>query len=110
MSKNSKLVYSTDRGRIKNKEDADHLPNPTYVDGIIRVFRETKGRKGAGVSVARGFSEKGAELKALAKELKQHCGTGGTVKDGAIEIQGDHRSKIKIYLEQRGFTVKLAGG
>ena len=76
----------------------------------MRLQRETKGRGGKAVTVVRGVSLAGAELKALAKALKQKCGVGGAVKDGNIEIQGDQRALIKSELEKRGFVVKIAGG
>jgi len=79
-------------------------------DGIIRIRRETKGRKGSGVTTVTGFTLNTADLKVLAKQLKQRCSTGGTVRQGIIEIQGDHRDLLKKELEQRGFSVKLSGG
>ena len=79
-------------------------------DGVVRVARQTKGRKGAGVSLVTGVPLASAELKALAKELKKKCGSGGTVKDGVIEIQGDHRDLLVEMLEKRGFKAKKAGG
>lgn len=79
-------------------------------DGIIRLSRETKGRKGKGVTLVSGVQGTEDEVKALAKRLKQVCGTGGTVKDGVIEIQGDMRHKIRQELEKAGLRVKLAGG
>jgi translation initiation factor 1 len=79
-------------------------------DGIVRVSRETKGRKGKGVTVITGVPLPPAELKALSRQLKQACGSGGTVKNGTIEIQGDHRDRLVAELKQRGFTVKRAGG
>ena len=79
-------------------------------DGIVRLSRETKGRKGKGVTLVKGLQGTEADLKALGKRLKQICGTGGTVKNGVIEIQGDVREKIKTELENAGHKVKLAGG
>ena len=76
----------------------------------MRIRRETKGRKGKGVTTVSGINLAEAELKTLAKLLKQTCSTGGTVKDGVIEIQGDHRQILKTELEKRGHQVKLAGG
>ena len=76
----------------------------------MRIRRETKGRKGKGVTTVSGVNLAEAELKTLAKLLKQTCSTGGTVKDGVIEIQGDHRQILKTELEKRGHQVKLAGG
>ncbi|CAI8260588.1 MAG: Uncharacterised protein [Porticoccaceae bacterium UBA1117] len=105
-NKESNLVYSTEGGRVKSTITADAL----VTDGIIRIRRETKGRKGKGVTTLSGFALSEADLKLLAKQLKQKCSTGGTVKDRIIEIQGDHRELLKVELEKRGHTVKLAGG
>lgn len=117
------LVYSTETGRmcpkcgqpIKNcscKRGKKHVaPAPAgKVDGVVRVGRETKGRKGKGVTTITGLSMNDLELKFLAKDLKQKCGTGGTVKSGVIEIQGDQRDTLVAELESRGFTVKRVGG
>lgn len=79
-------------------------------DGIVRIRRETAGRKGKTVTTLSGVPTNIVSVDALAQELKRHCGTGGSVKDGIIIIQGDHREKIKALLEKRGFAVKLAGG
>jgi len=79
-------------------------------DGIVRVSRETAGRKGKGVSVVRGLPLQGEELAQMARELKAACGSGGTVKDGVIEIQGDHRDKLMLHLQAGGYTVKRVGG
>jgi len=79
-------------------------------DGIVRVGRETKGRKGGGVTVVTGVPLEGKELKALAKKLKQVCGSGGSIRDGVIEIQGDHRDRLIPELTKRGWTVKKSGG
>ena len=76
----------------------------------MRLHRETKGRGGKAVSIVRGVPLAGAELKALAKVLKQKCGVGGAVKGSDIEIQGDQRDILKAELEKRGFQVKIAGG
>ena len=109
------LVYSTDpavqkklNGKEKSRATAHGKNEP--VDGIIRIHRETKGRGGKGVSIITGLVLNEKAIHDLAKQLKQHCGTGGTVKDGTIEIQGDQRDKIKIWLEKHGHTVKIAGG
>ncbi|NOH81121.1 stress response translation initiation inhibitor YciH [Vibrio sp. RE86] len=101
------LVYSTDVGRIKPEEEK---PQREKGDGIVRIIRQTKGRKGKGVSIVTGLDLDDAPLKLLAAELKKVCGCGGSVKDGTIEIQGDARDKIKAHLEKKGHTVKLAGG
>ncbi|MFT4652018.1 MAG: translation initiation factor 1 [Porticoccaceae bacterium] len=105
-NKESRLVYSTDVGRIKEGEQSPAFSG----DGTVRIRRETKGRKGKGVTTVSGIELPEAELKALAKQLKQKCSTGGTVKSGVIEIQGDHRDLLKAELEKRGHQVKLAGG
>jgi translation initiation factor 1 len=116
-NKTEGLVYSTEFGKACPKcgNPSSHcscgkgkLRTPT--DGIVRIGRETKGRKGAGVSLVTGVPLEGNDLKALAKRLKQKCGTGGTVKSGTIEIQGDHRDVLKQELSKLGYTVKLAGG
>ncbi|WP_339898820.1 stress response translation initiation inhibitor YciH [Paraglaciecola polaris] len=106
MSQNN-LVYSTDGGRIAPKKSQ---PSSVKTDGIIRIRRETKGRKGKGVTTLSGMDMDATQIKALCSELKKMCGTGGAVKDSVIEIQGDNRDKIKLALEKRGHTVKLAGG
>jgi translation initiation factor 1 len=108
MNKNSRLVYSTDQGRVKASDSKAAQTKPS--DGIVRIQRETKGRKGKGVCLITGVPLDAAELKKLAKSLKQLCGTGGAIKDGVIEIQGDQREVLKAALEKKGFTVKLAGG
>ena len=103
----NKLVYSTDFGRIPEEKPKPSKPSG---DGIARIRRETKGRKGKGVTTISGLLLEEKELKALAKELKKVCGTGGAVKDHVIEIQGDNRDKIKQFLESKKYSVKLAGG
>lgn len=108
MSDDSRLVYSSERGRIKpQKSEASPAPKN---DGIVRIHRSRKGRKGNGVCLIKGLPLAGAELKALASKLKRTCGTGGAVKEGVIEIQGDQRDRLKAELEKLGYTVKLAGG
>lgn len=107
MSDNSRLVFSTETGRIKEEKKAPERPKG---DGIVRVQRQTKGRKGKGVCIVTGLDLEDAQLKLLAAELKKVCGCGGSVKDGTIEIQGDKRDVIKDALEKKGHTVKLAGG
>lgn len=114
------LIYSTEYGdlcpdcrqplaecRCAELAEAARLAE---LDGIVRLRRETSGRKGKGVTTISGVPLPATELKVLAKALKQRCGTGGAVKEGVIEIQGDHRTLLKAELEKRGYTVKLAGG
>ena len=79
-------------------------------DGVVRIFRETKGRRGKAVTVIRGAPLDAAGLDDLARELKRACGTGGSAKGGAVEIQGDKRAQVADLLRARGWTVKLAGG
>ena len=76
-------------------------------DGVVRVFREKGGRGGKTVTVVRGLR---GDLKDIAGDLKRHCATGGAVKDGTIEIQGDHREKIVARLRASGYAAKPAGG
>ena len=79
-------------------------------DGKVRVERSTKGRKGKGVSLISGLPLEGAALKELARKLKQKCGTGGTVKNNVIEIQGDHRDVLVELLNTLGYKAVRAGG
>ncbi|SDK35413.1 translation initiation factor 1 (eIF-1/SUI1) [Maridesulfovibrio ferrireducens] len=114
--KQSTIVYSTDHGTICpacNRPKANCTCGQKSIpksDGIVRIERQTKGRKGKGVSLITGLPLEGNDLKKLAKTLKAKCGTGGTLKDGIIEIQGDHRQALKLELEKLGYKVKLAGG
>ncbi len=120
--KNSRLVYSTETGRICTvcgkpfgkctckKKKNDNKPSGYPNDGIVRIRREVKGRKGKIVTVIFGLSLDDKELKAFAKILKKSCGTGGSVKDGIIIIQGDHREALLGDIKKQGYTVKLAGG
>jgi len=100
------LVYSTDQGRIKQ----DNSPTITPSDGIAKVRRETKGRKGKGVMVISGLGLDNKALKALATKLKKSCGSGGSVVGETIEVQGDKKDTIKQVLEKSGFKVKFIGG
>ena len=80
-------------------------------DGIVRIQREVKGRKGKTVTTVSAFQLAAAiKIKNLAAQLKRHCGTGGSVKDGVIIIQGDHRDTLITELKKRGFKAKIAGG
>ena len=110
------LVYSTDAGRMC---PACRQPVAACVcgqkalpagDGIVRVSRETKGRAGKGVTLVKGLALDAAALTALAKQLKAACGSGGTVKDGVIEVQGDHVERVAEWLRKEGRVVKRAGG
>ncbi|MFA6836582.1 MAG: stress response translation initiation inhibitor YciH [Fibrobacteraceae bacterium] len=102
----STLVYVTGKGRISEAPEQKARPAG---DGIVRIsLRRLGGSKI--VSVVSGVPLGEAELTALCRELKQKCGTGGTLKNWNLEIQGDKRSVLQIELERRGFKVKLAGG
>ena len=111
------LVYSTDSGRmcpVCRQPTASCMcnavkPKPSS-DGIVRVSRETKGRAGKGVTLVKGLELDLVALTALGKQLKTACGSGGTVKDGVIEVQGDHCERVMEVLKAQGFVVKRAGG
>jgi translation initiation factor 1 len=110
-------VYSSGRGRICPRcENAiancvcQKNPRAERGDGIVRVRREVKGRRGKTVTAISGIPLPEDELRALAGDLKRRCGTGGSAKDGVIEIQGDHRDALAELLREQGYTVKLAGG
>ena len=112
------LVYSTEGGRmcptcrrpVAQCTCGKAAPSSAAADGIVRVLRETKGRGGKAVTVVRGAPGDPAVLAKLGQDLKAACGSGGTVKDGIVEVQGDHVEKVMALLQQRGFKVKRAGG
>jgi len=106
---NSRPVYSTTDGDLRKARDP-HERERLQGDGRVRVRRETKGRRGKGATTISGVPVKDPELRALAKRLKQRCGVGGSVKDGVIELQGDHRDVVVELLRAEGFDVVLAGG
>ena len=109
-------VYSTENGIINNmktqQKKKSHIRTKTNTpnDGIVRIGRETKGRKGKGVTVISGLEKNNLKTKELAKTLKQKCGSGGTVKNDRIEIQGDHRDILEKFLNDSGYKVKRTGG
>jgi len=111
------IVYSTDHGKICpdcGKPIPKCVCHPKESvpkgDGIVRVSLETKGRRGKGVTLISGIPLDRESLRDLAKALKQTCGSGGTVKEGIIEIQGDHRDLLVDALKKKGYTVKRSGG
>jgi translation initiation factor 1 len=120
---NARLVYSTGQGRLcpecarpiaecRCRRSKPAQP-PAFVakgDGVVRVGRETKGRKGKGVTVVTGVPLAGPELDALATRLKKRCGSGGTLHEGVIEIQGDHRDLLVEELGKLGYKVRRSGG
>ena len=111
------LVYSTDSGRmcptcrkpIAGCVCAAAPAMPAKGNGV-RVSLDTKGRAGKGVTVVRGLMLDAAALTVLGQQLKAACGSGGTVKDGNIEVQGDHCNRVMAVLKERGFSVKRSGG
>lgn len=112
------LVYSTEGGRMcpvcRQPVSAcvckQAASTPIAGDGKVRVSRETKGRGGKAVTLVRGVPLDAAALLAFGKQLRTHCGTGGTVKDGVIELQGDHCERVMAHLQLQGWKVVRAGG
>ncbi len=115
----SSLVYSTDQGRTcpqcrQARADcrcaALQAEQPAG-DGNVRVSRESKGRGGKTVTLVRGLPLPLAALEALGKQLRSHCGSGGTVKDGVVEVQGDHAERVLAWLQAQGYPrAKRTGG
>lgn len=113
----SGLVYSTDGGRMcpgcrqPVAACVCRAAAPAAVgDGVARVWRETKGRGGKAVTLVKGLSLDAVALAALGKQLKAACGSGGIVKDGVIEVQGDHTDRVVQALVRLGHPAKRAGG
>lgn len=113
----ARTVYSSHQGRIcprcGKKQKSCRCGSEKVVvagDGVVRVRREVKGRRGKPVTTISGVPLDPSGLKELAAELKRRCGGGGSVKEGVIEIQGDHREVVIPALQARGYTVKRAGG
>ena len=106
-----KVVYSTESGDLRKKTDgAPQAHAAPRHDGVVRVQKESKGRGGKTVSVIYGLKLPASELSALASALKQKCGTGGSVKEGSVIIQGDKVDTILAYLKDRGYHAKRSGG
>jgi translation initiation factor 1 len=110
-------VYSTEHGRLCPEcgKPVHHgkcasLQGKVLGDGRVRIQRETKGRKGAGVTLVTGIPLAEKELKELHSALKKKCGVGGAIKDGVLELQGDQREVILKALDGKGWDVKIAGG
>ena len=115
--RNDALVYSSRWGRVcancghpTAKCICRKNPSVARGDGIVRIRREVKGRRGKTVTTVSGVPLPHDELRDLAAELKRRVGTGGSTKDGVIEIQGDHCDVLGEELRERGYTVKRAGG
>lgn len=106
---NRRTVYTSDGGDRRKDAKAKPPPHAAFPDdGVVRLSREKGGRGGKTVTVVRGLPAAGLESQAA--DLKRLCGAGGTLRDGAIEIQGDHRERIADRLSAQGYQVKLAGG
>ncbi len=108
----SKTVWSSSQGDLLKKEEknAAFVKSLPPHEQVVYLHRESKGRGGKGVSLVKNLALSEKDMKALAKKLKASCGSGGTVKDGVIEIQGEHREKIAEVLGKLGYRVKIAGG
>jgi translation initiation factor 1 len=104
---NSRRVYSTDGGRVEEPRARDRAGGGPPGDGIVRVSRTSSGRRGKTVTLVTGLPP--ADLRPVASELKRLCGSGGSVKGGTVEIQGDHRARIVEHLAGR-YRVRAAGG
>jgi len=105
-----RVVWSSEGGdRRRERPEASAPPRPAG-DGRVRVRRETSGRRGKAVTTVSGVPREDAELRALAGRLKRRCGVGGAVKDGVIELQGDHRDVVLEVLRAEGYDAVLAGG
>lgn len=115
-SSNSKLVYSTESGRMCpscRQPLAECTCKTSAVikgDGVVRVSRQSKGRGGKTVTLVKGLALDAMALAVLGKQLRTACGTGGTVKDGVIEVQGDHCDLVMEVLAKQGHDPKRAGG
>ena len=106
--RDARVVYSTTDGDLRKPRDPKDRPRVT--SGRVKVRRETSGRRGKAVTTVSGVPLTDNQLKDLAGRLKKRCGVGGSVKDGVIEIQGDHRDTIVEVLRGEGYDVVLAGG
>lgn len=109
--KNNPIVWSSEEGDLRKKEQKSLQKTslPPQQQNIY-LHRESKSRGGKDVTLIKGLVLADADLTLLAKTIKQACGTGGTIKDGVIEIQGEHREKIAGILQKQGYKVKIAGG
>lgn len=112
MAKNeSSTVWSSDEGDLrKQKAPSRNVKSLPPNQQIVYLHRDSKGRHGGAVTLVKQLVLSQADMKELAKKLKQLCGSGGTIKDDLIEIQGEHRQKIADALTEMGYKVKIAGG
>jgi translation initiation factor 1 len=110
--KDSSLVWSSEQGDLRKQQNQKTMVTQSLPpqQQTVYLHRESKGRGGKGVIIVKGLVLSPADLTALAKTLKQACGSGGTIKEGAIELQGQEREKVSEVLKNLGYKVKLAGG
>jgi translation initiation factor 1 len=106
----TRLVYSTDPDPLPEQESAVAPAYPSAAGQTARIWRDSKRRRGKTVTVIGGLNHDPATLEALLKKLKQQCGAGGALKDGELEIQGDHRERIATALAGMGYKIKHVGG
>jgi len=106
-----KTVYSTEKPACRKcgRVDCNCGQTRPMAQGPVRVGRETKGRKGAGVTVVTGLALPEAELRALLSGCKKRLGCGGTLRDSTLEFQGEHRDALLAFLKERGITAKKSG-
>lgn len=115
-SKSGGLVYSTDSGRmcpVCRQPVADctcNVQSLPQTDGVVRICLQTKGRGGKSVTLVKGVPLGAAALAVLGKQLRAACGSGGTVKDGVVEVQGDHVATVMAALQKQNYNVKRSGG
>jgi translation initiation factor 1 len=108
---NPKTVWSSENGDLRKQDDKSAIVKSLPPQQqTVYLHRESKGRGGKAVTLIKGLALSEGDLSALTKKLKQTCGSGGTTKDGVIEIQGEHREKIADTLRKLGYKVKVAGG
>src|SRR5262245_18139652 len=114
---NNKTVWSSEHGDVRKKKNLTPTPSPGRrgeslppQQQTVYLHRETSGRRGSAVTLVKNLVLSADDLKSLVKKLKQECGTGGTIKGGVIEIQGEQREKISGILQKLGYKVKIAGG
>ncbi|MBP6178516.1 MAG: translation initiation factor [Anaerolineales bacterium] len=111
MPNHDRTVWSSEQGDLrKQSQDSAHSRSLPPQQQTVYLHRDSSGRAGKAVTLVKKLILSEEDLKALAKKLKQECGTGGTIKDGVIEIQGEHREKIAAVLQKLGYKVKIAGG
>ncbi len=114
---NNKTVWSSEQGDLRKIPSPQPSPTRNHTgeslpphQQTIYLHRESAGRGGKAVTLVKNLALSAEDMKLLAKKLKQECGTGGTIKDGVIEIQGERREKIAALLSRLGYKVKIAGG